>query len=104
GPKFTQKREKRAEKKERERGRQKQTDHSYVFTSPALEIVLNDKKLNPCQICRLALADRYERVVNRSIFGDRFDKSRCIFRWNNYHGSGIYSWIDQNVPQERLAT
>ena len=63
GPKFTQKREKRAEKKERERGRQKQTDHFDVFTLPTLEIVLNDKKLNPWQICWFALADRHGRVA-----------------------------------------
>ena len=43
-PKFTQKREKRAEKKEREREREKQTEHPYVFISPTLEKVFERQK------------------------------------------------------------
>ena len=95
-PKFTQKREKRAEKEERERGREKKkTKHSYVFISPTLEIVFERQKTKsvPNWPIRLGRIDAEEWSTAASF--------EPVLINPGIYSNAIYSWIYPQLHGEK---
>ena len=91
-------REKREPKRWRERGREKKTEHPYVSISPTSEIVFEREKTEsvpnwPIRLGRIDVGDWSTAASLEPVLINP-----------GIYSSAIYSWIDQNVAQENLAT